>query len=70
MKEPTNRQDGYIIPAGRPGLGIELNEAVAAAHLYTRPVFPHMASRLVLPRQPSPIPRQKRIFRTAQASNV
>jgi L-alanine-DL-glutamate epimerase-like enolase superfamily enzyme len=28
-------QDGYVIPPTAPGLGVELNEDVAAAHPYT-----------------------------------
>ena len=50
LKEPTKWEDGYIIPPDRPGLGIELDEEVAAAHPYTgfafqsgvvdRPVWP------------------------------
>ncbi|MEM1049308.1 MAG: mandelate racemase/muconate lactonizing enzyme family protein [Pseudomonadota bacterium] len=28
-------EDGYVIPSSEPGLGIELNEAVAEAHPYT-----------------------------------
>jgi 2-dehydro-3-deoxyphosphogalactonate aldolase len=28
-------QDGYVIPSQAPGLGVELNEAVARAHPYT-----------------------------------
>jgi galactonate dehydratase len=35
LKEPIRWEDGYIIPPTRPGLGVELNEAVAAAHPYT-----------------------------------
>ena len=27
--------DGYVIPSKDPGLGVELNEAVALAHPYT-----------------------------------
>ena len=27
-------QDGYVIPPTDPGLGVELDEAVAAAHPY------------------------------------
>ncbi len=32
---PLQWQDGYIIPPTGPGLGVELNEAVAAQHPYT-----------------------------------
>ena len=28
-------EDGYLIPPTEPGLGVELNEAVARAHPYT-----------------------------------
>jgi 2-dehydro-3-deoxyphosphogalactonate aldolase len=35
VKRPIEWQDGFIIPPTAPGLGIELDEAVAAAHPYT-----------------------------------
>lgn len=35
LKEPIQWQDGYIIPPTKPGLGVELNEEVAAQHPYT-----------------------------------
>ena len=35
LKEPMRWEDGYIIPPTKPGLGVELNEEVAAAHPYT-----------------------------------
>jgi 2-dehydro-3-deoxyphosphogalactonate aldolase len=35
LKEPIRWQDGYIIPPGKPGLGVELDEEVAARHPYT-----------------------------------
>jgi 2-dehydro-3-deoxyphosphogalactonate aldolase len=35
LKEPIQWEDGYIIPPTKPGLGVELNEEVAAAHPYT-----------------------------------
>jgi len=35
LKEPIQWQDGYIIPPTKPGLGVELNEEVAAKHPYT-----------------------------------
>ena len=35
LKKPLRWQDGYIIPPADPGLGIELDEAVLAAHPYT-----------------------------------
>jgi galactonate dehydratase len=35
VKRPIEWQDGFIIPPTAPGLGIELDEVVAAAHPYT-----------------------------------
>ncbi len=35
LKQPLVWQDGAIIPPTAPGLGVELNEAVALAHPYT-----------------------------------
>ncbi len=35
LKQPVRWEDGYIIPPTAPGLGVELNEAVAAKHPYT-----------------------------------
>ncbi len=35
LKEPICWQEGYIIPSRKPGLGVELDEAVAAMHPYT-----------------------------------
>jgi 2-dehydro-3-deoxyphosphogalactonate aldolase len=35
LKEPVIWEDGYVIPPPRPGLGVELNEEVAAQHPYT-----------------------------------
>ncbi len=35
LQQPIIWEDGYIIPSREPGLGIELNEAVARAHPYT-----------------------------------
>ena len=35
LKEPVQWEDGYIIPPTKPGLGVELNEEVAAKHPYT-----------------------------------
>ncbi len=35
LKEPIQWQDGYIIPPIKPGLGVELNEEVAARYPYT-----------------------------------
>jgi 2-dehydro-3-deoxyphosphogalactonate aldolase len=35
LKEPIRWEDGYIIPPTTPGLGVELDEKVAAKHPYT-----------------------------------
>jgi len=34
LKKPILWQDGYVIPPNEPGLGVELDEAVAEAHPY------------------------------------
>jgi galactonate dehydratase len=34
LKEPIRWEDGYLIPPDKPGLGVELDEVVAAAHPY------------------------------------
>jgi 2-dehydro-3-deoxyphosphogalactonate aldolase len=34
LRTPITWQDGYVIPPDAPGLGVELNEAVARAHPY------------------------------------
>jgi len=34
LKKPMLWQDGYVIPPSEPGLGVELNEEVAAQHPY------------------------------------
>ena len=34
LKKPIRWQDGYVIPPSEPGLGVELNEAVARRHPY------------------------------------
>jgi len=34
LKQPIRWEDGYVIPPTGPGLGVELDEAVAAAHPY------------------------------------
>lgn len=34
LKEPIKWEEGYLIPPTRPGLGVELNEEVAARHPY------------------------------------
>ena len=35
LKTPITWQDGYVIPSNEPGLGVELDEAVAEANPYT-----------------------------------
>lgn len=35
LNKPIRWEEGYVIPPSEPGLGIELNEAVALAHPYT-----------------------------------
>jgi 2-dehydro-3-deoxyphosphogalactonate aldolase len=35
LKQPLRWEDGYVIPPTEPGLGVELDETVAAAHPYT-----------------------------------
>lgn len=48
LKEPIQWQDGYMIPPTKPGIGIELDEAVADANPYTEAqAFPQMANRPV-----------------------
>jgi 2-dehydro-3-deoxyphosphogalactonate aldolase len=34
LKKPIRWEEGYVIPPTEPGLGVELNEEVAAAHPY------------------------------------
>jgi 2-dehydro-3-deoxyphosphogalactonate aldolase len=34
LRRPIRWEDGYIIPSSEPGLGVELNEEVAARHPY------------------------------------
>jgi 2-dehydro-3-deoxyphosphogalactonate aldolase len=34
LKKPIRWEDGYVIPSDEPGLGVELDEAVALAHPY------------------------------------
>jgi galactonate dehydratase len=34
LKKPIRWEEGYVIPSGEPGLGVELDEAVALAHPY------------------------------------
>lgn len=35
LSEPIQWEDGYVIPPKKPGLGVELDEVMAAAHPYT-----------------------------------
>jgi 2-dehydro-3-deoxyphosphogalactonate aldolase len=35
LKTPIQWEEGYVIPPTTPGLGVEIDEAVAAAHPYT-----------------------------------
>ncbi len=35
LKQPIRWEDGYVIPSTEPGLGVELDEAVARANPYT-----------------------------------
>jgi galactonate dehydratase len=50
LTRPIQWQDGYIVPPSAPGIGVELNEAVADANPYTQDeVFPPMADRPVEP---------------------
>ena len=39
LKEPIQWEKGYIIPPTKPGLGVELNEEVAAKHPYQASVY-------------------------------
>jgi len=46
LEEPIKWEDGYIIPPTKPGLGVELNEEVAANNPYTETrLFPEMVDR-------------------------
>ncbi len=45
LKEPINWEQGYIIPPKKPGLGIELDEAVASRYPYTGNLFPEMVDQ-------------------------
>jgi L-alanine-DL-glutamate epimerase-like enolase superfamily enzyme len=35
LERPVRWEEGYVIPPTEPGLGVELNEAVALQHPYT-----------------------------------
>jgi 2-dehydro-3-deoxyphosphogalactonate aldolase len=39
LKEPLRWENGYIIPPTKPGLGVELDEEVAARYPYAGPIF-------------------------------
>ena len=45
LKQPIRWEDGYIIPPDRPGLGVELDEEVAARNPYSGPIFPEMTDQ-------------------------
>lgn len=48
LKKPLEWQDGYIIPPTAPGLGVELDEEVAAANPYDgEAIFPEMEERYI-----------------------
>ena len=47
LKEPIKWENGYIVPPDKPGLGVELNEEVAAKHPYEGTIFPPMVDRPV-----------------------
>ena len=49
LKKPIRWEEGYVIPPDEPGLGIELDEAVAQSHPYT-------GTRLHLEMTNTPIP--------------
>jgi galactonate dehydratase len=49
LKEPIQWEDGYIIPPTRPGLGVELDEEVAAKHPYEGPIFIEVEDRPIFP---------------------
>ncbi len=48
LTKPVRWEDGYVIPPAEPGLGVELNEAVAEAH-------PYIGEMLHLEMQDSPV---------------
>ena len=45
LKWPIQWEDGYIIPSTKPGIGIELDEEVAARHAYAGGVFPQIIDK-------------------------
>jgi 2-dehydro-3-deoxyphosphogalactonate aldolase len=48
LQKPIRWEDGYVIPSTEPGLGVELNEAVIAAH-------PYKGNALHLEMTPNPV---------------
>jgi 2-dehydro-3-deoxyphosphogalactonate aldolase len=49
LKEPLQWEEGYIIPPTKPGLGVELDEEVAARHPYEGPIFIEVEDRPIFP---------------------
>ena len=47
LKEPIRWEDGYIVPPDKPGLGVELDEEVAAKHPYEGSIFSPVGDRPV-----------------------
>ena len=47
LKEPIKWEDGYIVPPDKPGLGVELDEEVAAKHPYEGSIFSPVTDRPV-----------------------
>ena len=45
LKSPIQWEQGYIIPPTEPGLGVELDEQVAAANPYDGPIFIEVENR-------------------------
>ena len=45
LLEPLQWETGYILPPTKPGLGVVLNEEVAAMHPYEGPIFIEMVDR-------------------------
>ena len=52
LRQPIRWEDGYVIPPTAPGLGIELDEAVALAHPYDGPHLHLEAASGELPGEP------------------
>jgi 2-dehydro-3-deoxyphosphogalactonate aldolase len=46
LKQPIRFEDGYVLPSTQPGLGVELDEEVAAAHPYADDAL-HLTPRSV-----------------------